>query len=262
MTQLPLSLLTQFWLHALWAFADKLTYICQWYPVSVSVKETADTSLTQGIFELESHQVKASKEATHSFVWPLTLKHYVLNEGMQLGSADLVEMEETLIQQLLWFSSQCGAAVLSDYCSLKQIGWVSAQREGRVCCLVLYFCRQPHPELSSDAALMSAAPECRRGREMTKIFPIPQIFSQSVGFLDGCLPSVRLRKRLSHVHLWATGRAADEEWCRCQLRQQTASWLSFARRPLRTPHNLLSPKSPGPFISRRDVKGVTDERKT
>lgn len=58
------------------------------------------------------------------------------------------------------------------------------------------------------------------------------------------------------------GRAGDEEWCGCRLSWQTAPCLSHARHPLRTAHDLLSPKLRCPFISRRDVKGVTDEKGT
>lgn len=86
---------------------------------------------------------------------------------------------------------------------------------------------------------------------------------------NGCCPSgfllwAILRKKLLllHLHLWAAGRAGDEEWCGCRLCWQTASCLSHAHCPLRTAHDLLSLKPRCPFtVSQGEMSKVWQVRK-
>ena len=84
--------------------------------------------------------------------------------------------------------------------------------------------------------------------------------NRQAGGLNDFLKIAQNKKRLLHLHLWAGGRVGEEDWCSWRFCQSTASCLSHTRHPLGRANDLLSLKLTCPFISRRDVKGVTDEK--
>lgn len=110
------------------------------------------------------------------------------------------------------------------------------------------------------------AHQSRQGaNEMTKHFK--QLLSSEWQQQTDPLPQWPLimchsRKRTLRLHLWAAGRAGDEDWCGCLLCQQTAIRLSHAHRLLRAAaHDLLSLSSRGVHIAQGEMSKVRQRRR-
>lgn len=83
------------------------------------------------------------------------------------------------------------------------------------------FWRQHYPGFSTDTVFMSCVAEAVREpmkwQNTSNSFCPASSSSKQTGCLSDFLLCASLRMRALHLHLWAMGRAGDEEWCGCQL---------------------------------------------